>query len=142
MPATFPYMTAATAALLAVLQMILMLYVATGRGKFKTGLGDGGHPGLIRRIRIHGNLAENAPVFLILLALVESSGQWPGYVTPFALIFVIARLCHALGLTIGTGPNVFRFVGVMGTLGAMLGLATLIVIMLAKNTSWLAPYLH
>ena len=78
MHATFPYMTAATAALLAVLQMILMLYVATGRGKFKTGLGDGGHPGLIRRIRIHGNLAENAPVFLILLALVETSGQWPG----------------------------------------------------------------
>jgi len=41
-----------------------------------------------------------------------------------------------------TGPNVFRFVGVMGTLGAMLGLATLIIIMLAKNTAWLAPYLH
>ena len=61
---------------------------------------------------------------------------------PFALAFVIARLCHALGLTMSTGPNVFRFVGVMGTLGAMLGLATLIIIMLAKNTAWLAPYLH
>ena len=138
----FPYITAATAATLAVLQMILLLYVARGRGKYKTGLGDGGHPGLIRRIRIHGNLAENAPVFLILLALVETSGQWAMFVPFFALGFVIARLCHALGLTISTGPSIFRFVGVIGTLAAMLGLATLIVITLARNTSWLPHLPH
>ncbi len=77
LPEGFPAITAATAVLLAVLQMFLMLHVARGRGKYKTGLGDGGHDGLIRRIRIHGNLAENAPLFLILLALVETSGQ-PG----------------------------------------------------------------
>jgi hypothetical protein len=135
---TFPYITAATAAILAVLQMILMLYVATGRGKYKTGLGDGGHPGLIRRIRIHGNLAENAPVFLILLALVETSGQWPAFVPLLAMAFVIARLCHAIGLTISAGPSVFRFIGVMGTLGSMLALAVLIAIMLLRNTAWLA----
>ena len=140
--ATFPYITAATAAILAVLQMILMLYVATGRGKYKTGLGDGGHPGLIRRIRIHGNLVENAPVFLILLALVETSGSWAAFVAPFALAFVVARLCHALGLTIGTGPNVFRFIGVMGTLATTLGLATLLMITLSSDTSWLTYPLH
>ena len=138
----FPYVTAATAAVLAVLQMILMLYVATGRGKFKTGLGDGGHAGLIKRIRIHGNLAENAPVFLILLALVETSGQWPGFVTPLALGFIIARLSHALGLTISSGPSIFRFVGVMGTLAAMLGLATLLILTLSRNTSWLPLLPH
>jgi hypothetical protein len=58
------------------------------------------------------------------------------------LSFVIARLSHALGLTISAGPSVFRFVGVMGTLGAMLSLATLIVITLVRNSSWLPLLPH
>jgi hypothetical protein len=139
---SFPYITAATASILAVFQMLLMLYVANGRGKFKTGLGDGGHPGLIRRIRIHGNLAENAPLFLILLGLVEFSGKWPTFVPIVAAIFLVARLSHALGLSISAGPSVFRFVGVMGNFGAMLTLATLLAISLLRNTQWLETLPH
>jgi uncharacterized membrane protein YecN with MAPEG domain len=141
-PEGFPSITAATAVILATLQMFLMLYVARGRGKYKTGLGDGGHDGLIRRIRIHGNLSENAPLFLILLALVETSGQWSMFVPFFALGFVVFRVSHALGLTISAGPSVFRFVGVVGTLFAILGLAALLVVTLARDTSWLPHLLH
>lgn len=141
-PYSYPYITAATAAILAVFQMFLMLYVANGRGKFKTGLGDGGHPGLIRRIRVHGNLAENAPLFLILLALVEISERWTAYVPIVAAVFLIARFSHALGLSLSAGPSVLRFVGVLGSFGAMLTLATLIVIMLARNSAWLSMLPH
>lgn len=139
-PEGFPAITAATAIVLAAMQMFLTLYVARGRGKFKTGLGDGGHPGLIRRIRIHGNLAENAPIFLILLALVETTGQWSMFVPLFALGFIVFRLSHAIGLAISAGPSVFRFVGVIGTVFAILGLAGLLAITLARDTSWL-PHL-
>jgi hypothetical protein len=135
---TYPYITAATAAILAVFQMILTLYVANGRGKYKTGLGDGGHPGLIRRIRIHGNLAENAPLFLILLALVETSGQWTEFVPILAALFLVARLSHAVGLSISAGPSVFRLIGVLGSMGAVLTLAVLIALTLSRNTQWLA----
>lgn len=141
---SFPYVTAATAAFVAVLQMLLLLTVARGRGTYQTGLGDGGHPGLLRRIRMHGNLAENAPIFLILLALVEASGQRPQAVPLFAAGFIVARLSHIVGLSIGSGANIFRLIGVLGTVAAVLGLAVILAAMLAHDTHWLSviPYLH
>jgi uncharacterized membrane protein YecN with MAPEG domain len=140
--ASFPYITAATAVFVAVFQMILTLYVARGRGKYATGLGDGGHPGLLTRMRIHGNLAENAPLFLILLGLVEASGHWTALVPWYAAAFVIARLCHALGLTISSGASPFRFVGVIGTVAAILGLAALLAITLSRDTHWIPALPH
>ena len=138
----FPYFTAATAVFVAVLQMVLLLTVARGRGAYQTGLGDGGHPGLLRRIRMHGNLAENAPLFLILLALVEASGRAPGVVPYYAAGFVIARLSHVVGLSIGSGANPFRFVGVIGTVIAIVGLAIVLGSMLAHDTHWLSALPH
>jgi len=139
---TFPHITAATAIVLAVLQMLLMLYTANGRGKYKAGLGDGGSPQLLRRIRIHGNLAENAPLFLILLWLTEASGQWTALVPWFAVAFVVFRLSHALGLAISSGPTPFRFVGVLGTFFSILGLAVLLALTLSRDTHWIPPLPH
>ncbi len=138
----FPYITAATAVFVAVFQMLLLLYVARGRGRYKTGLGDGGSPQLLKRIRIHGNLAENAPLFLILLALVETSGHWPTLVPWFAVAFVVLRLFHAIGLMISSGASPFRFVGVIGTVFAILGLASLLAITLSRDTHWIPPLPH
>jgi uncharacterized membrane protein YecN with MAPEG domain len=140
MPAGFPYLTAATAIALAVLQMFLMLYTARGRGKYKAGLGDGGSDPLLRRIRMHGNLTENAPLFLILLALTEVSGQWAAAVPIFALAFVLVRLSHAIGLAMSAGPSLFRFVGVVGTLACILGLSALLAISLARDTHWIPAH--
>lgn len=137
-----PEITAAAAIALAVLQMFLMLYTARGRGKYRAGLGDGGSPQLLRRIRMHGNLAENAPIFLILLALTEASGQWGALVPLFAAGFVLVRLSHALGLAMSDGPSLFRFVGVVGTLFAILGLCVLLAITLSRDTGWLAALPH
>jgi uncharacterized membrane protein YecN with MAPEG domain len=133
----FPYFTAATAVVLGTFQMLLLFYVARGRGRFRTGIGDGGHDGLIRRIRIHANLAENLPIFLILLGLVEMSGEWRPWVPIFAVAFIVVRLSHALGLRISGGLTAFRFVGALGTLVSILGLAALLATTLARDTSWL-----
>jgi uncharacterized membrane protein YecN with MAPEG domain len=138
----FPYITAATAVFVAVFQMILTLYVARGRGKYATGLGDGGHPALLTRMRIHGNLAENAPLFLILLGLVETSGRWTSFVPWYAVAFVVARLCHALGLTMSSGASPFRFLGVIGTVASILGLAALLAITLSHDTHWIPALPH
>ncbi len=122
---SFPYITAATAVFVAVFQMILVLYVARGRGRYKVGLGDGGSAPMLKRVRIHGNFAENAPLFLILLGLVEVSGQWAALVPWFAIAFVVLRLSHAIGLMISSGPTPFRFLGGIGTFFVILGLAGL-----------------
>jgi uncharacterized membrane protein YecN with MAPEG domain len=113
----FPIATALTAAVLGLLQAGLTLYVAAGRGQHKTGLGDGGHEALTRRIRMHGNLAENAALFIALLALVELSGA-TGFARIAGAVFVAARLAHAYGLsmTFGPGANPFRFAGAVGTI--------------------------
>jgi uncharacterized membrane protein YecN with MAPEG domain len=138
----FPHITAATAVVLAVLQMVLALHVARGRGKYRAGLGDGGSPQLLQRIRAHGNLAENAPLFLILLGLTEISGEWSALVPIFAVAFVVFRLSHALGLLISSGTTPFRFVGVLGTVGAILGLSALLARTLARDTHWIPPLPH
>lgn len=135
--AAFPSITAATAVVLAVLQMVLMLYTARGRGRYRTGLGDGGSDPLLRRIRMHGNLAENAPLLLILLLLTEMTGQWTHLLPFFAIGFVVVRLAHAIGLSMSAGVTLFRFVGVMGTLICDLGLAGLLAYTLANDTAWL-----
>lgn len=141
MPAGFPFITAATAVVLAVIQMFLMLYTARGRGKYKAGLGDGGSDPLLRRIRMHGNLAENAPLFLFLLLLTEMSGQWAGLVPIFAGAFVLVRLSHAIGLSMSAGPSLFRFVGVVGTLICILGLSALLALSLSRDTHWIPTHL-
>jgi len=133
----FPHITAATAVALGILQMLLMLYTARGRGRYQTGLGEGQHPALLQRIRMHGNLAENAPLFLILLWLTEASGQWTMLVPYFAIAFVLARLSHALGLSMSSGLTIFRFLGVVVTLLSVLGLAALLAITLSKDPSWI-----
>ncbi len=136
----FPSITAATAVALTVMQMLLMLYAASGRGQFQTGLGEGTNPLLLRRVRMHGNLAENAPIFLILLALVEISGQWSALVPWFAVAFVAARILHAIGLAMSAGATPPRFLGVILTLFADLGLAALLAITLASDPHWLTAF--
>ncbi len=138
----FPHITAATAVVLAVFQMLLLLYTARGRGRYSTGLGHGEDPALLRRIRMHGNLAENTPLFLILLGLVEVSGQWTALVPIFAVAFIVIRLSHAIGLSLSSGLTIFRFVGALGTVLSMLGLAGLLVVSLMRDPSWIPPLPH
>jgi len=142
MTMTFPYFTAAAAAVLAVLQMLLLLYTARGRGKYQAGLGDGGNAALLTRIRMHGNLAENLPLFLILLGLVEMTGQWPAFVPWIAIAFAVVRLSHAIGLAMSSGVTIFRFLGASGTVVIIVTLAVLLFITLSHDTQWMSPVLH
>ena len=138
----FPYWTAAAAVFLAVLQMLLMLHTARGRGKYRVGLGDGGNAAMLKRVRMHGNLAENAPLFLILLGMVELSGQWAIYVPWIAIAFAVIRVSHVIGLSISAGVTPFRFLGAVGTFLVILGLAVMLAITLSRDTHWLAVLPH
>ncbi len=124
----FPAVTAAAAGALGVLQVALTFYVGGGRMTFGTGLGDGGQEALHRRIRMHANLTENAPLVLILLGLLELSGAWPRLVLVIAPAFVICRIVHPFGLSLrfGPGPNPVRFIGAAGSTLVMLVLSVLL----------------
>ena len=110
--------TALTAAICAI--MLLATAIATVRARFRTqaAFGDGGDAKLISASRSHGNLAEHAPLFVILTGLLEmaDASHWP--LTALAVLFLGARAAHILGLHQAHAPGkppALRAVGVVGT---------------------------
>ena len=107
----FPAVTTAAAALLGLLSAFLMVRVILNRVRFKVQTGDGGHAGLAQAIRAHGNLTENAPMALLLLALAEAGGAHSGIVAGLAGALVLARLASAWGLSRSLGLTTGRQAG-------------------------------
>lgn len=130
MQGTLPIITAATAICLAILQVILMLRTGFARGSMRIGLGDGGNEALLRRIRAHGNLAENAALVLVLLLLAEVLGASRQMLGAVATAFVLFRLGHAVAITQTSGPHPLRLLGALGTAATVIGLAVLIALRL------------
>ncbi|WP_461458816.1 MAPEG family protein [Parasphingorhabdus sp.] len=130
----YPFTTAIAGAFLIILQQLLMMNTGTHRAKAKIGVGLNDDRELERKVRRHGNLAENAALFLVILALVEGFTGGGIAVTSFATIFVLARISHAVGFMSLSGSHAdgseftpfvfFRMVGAMGTglTGIALGL--------------------
>lgn len=95
--ATLP-VTLASAAALGAINLWLALRIVRMRVKDEVLIGDGGDDLLAGRMRAHANLVEYAPFVLVLLALIElarGSGLTLGLT---ALIFVIARIAHPMGM--------------------------------------------
>lgn len=87
--------TALYAAILGLMLIALSINVIKGRRKFGAALGDADNVDMKRRIRAHGNLAEYAPIFLILLGYAEYGGL-PGWAVHACGVFFLAgRVMHA-----------------------------------------------
>lgn len=85
------------AAYLLLLQMVLMLTVGMYRIKKLKGMGVQDDLTLERLVRRHGNLAENAGIFVAAIALLElQTGSTP-LVFGLCLVFAIAEPCTPLG---------------------------------------------
>jgi uncharacterized membrane protein YecN with MAPEG domain len=105
--------------LVAVLHGLLLLMlvwpiVATRRGR-RIGLGDGGDPALLRRIRAHANFIEYVPFALLLLALLERGGLRREWVAVLGGVLLVARVLHAIGLSRSAGVSFGRMWGTLGT---------------------------
>jgi uncharacterized membrane protein YecN with MAPEG domain len=96
---TYPALTAAYAAWLALVFVALSAWVVAGRVKGNVLHGDGGQDGLNRRIRAHGNFAEFVPLALLLCALLEARGAGPGLMHALLAPLLVARIAHPFGMT-------------------------------------------
>ena len=112
---TFPFISAITAGLLLILQLLLAFAVSGARGRRNVWVGDGGQDALLRAIRRHGNVAENAGVFVAGFTLLELSRVAPRLLPVLCAAFVVARLAHAVGLSQADTGNAFRLLGGVGT---------------------------
>lgn len=91
------------AAYLIVLQQVLMFTTGIYRGKKGKGMGVEGDITLERLVRRHGNLAENAGVFIASVALLEIVGGSTRVVVILCWVFAIARTLHAIGFSSAYG---------------------------------------
>jgi uncharacterized protein len=112
-------LTAAGAA--ALLHIWLSVRVSHIRRTQKVLHGDGGNPVMVRRMRAHANYAENAPFFLVLLALLELAGGRAEFLWAATIIFFLSRLMHAFGMDKDTLSKL-RLIGVTGSWLVLLAL--------------------
>jgi len=130
-----PLVSATVAAVIIILQMILMVVAGAHRAKTGIGTGDGNDDGvdqdLVRKVRRHGNLAENSALFIVTLALAELVGAPANVVMAFGGIFIFARLSHALAFSSLAGSHgaegsklfmIARIIGAFGTFLSGVGL--------------------
>lgn len=114
--------TAIAASVLGLLYVRLSLNVIGFRRKHGVSVGDGGHEDLLRAIRTQGNLAEYAPIALVLLACLELN-QTPIWITSIlAASFVVGRLLHPFGMKSSDSPFQPRLRGMQLTLLSLLAL--------------------
>lgn len=128
---TVPIISAYAGGLLIILQAVLMITVGLYRGQKGINLGTGNDPAMERKIRRHGNLAENAGIFIAVLALAEMIGVPGQIVQIIAIIFIVARISHAIALSTPAGSHgaetgkifvLARIIGAFGTFASLIAL--------------------
>ena len=86
--------TALFAAIMGLWLVFLIFVVVRFRNRERVSLGTGGDDRGERLIRAHGNAAETAPIFLIMLGLSEGLGSPQVFLYIVGAAFCIGRLLH------------------------------------------------
>ncbi|WP_411341918.1 MAPEG family protein [Sphingopyxis sp. J-6] len=110
--------TAFVAAVCALLLLLTAVMTVRQRLRLGAAFGDHGDARLISASRAHGNLAEHAPIVVILLGLLESARANHMALMAFGALFVIGRIAHIVGLHAPVEPGkppVTRQIGVAAT---------------------------
>lgn len=117
--------TALTAALCALLMLFLIFKVVGQRLRTETGFGAGNDPKLDMVRGCHSNLIENAPIAILLLALLEMTNAHHWGLTGLAGLFLISRVIHIYGMHQHFADKTIRLrqLGVVGSALSILALA-------------------
>ena len=117
--------TAFTTAICAILLLILGIDTVRHRLRAKVAFGDQGDVKLISAARSHGNLAEHAPIVILMMAFLEMSRANHLALMAVGALFLAGRVSHVFGLylPVNENPPLPRKVGVIITWGVMAGLS-------------------
>jgi uncharacterized protein len=126
------HITALYAAPLALFYLVLTGRTILFRRANKISIGDGGNPAMLRRMRVHGNFAEYAPLALLLMALAESMHAAPWMMHALGVSLVVGRLTHAAGLAQEVRGGLLRVAGMAVTL-THIGAAAVLCLLLATG---------
>ena len=118
-----PRITLLFVSLHVLLMLVLLVRISRHRHGQRIGLGDGGDAILNRKIRVHGNFVEHAPIALLLLGLLELSGLPAAWLWGFGGALLLGRVMHAIGLSGSGGYSVGQFWGTALTWLVLLAMA-------------------
>jgi hypothetical protein len=133
MPFVPPVVSALTAGILMLLQTALVFAAVNQRRQHGPSLGEGSDENVIRAARRHGNLAENAAIFIACVSLLEMLGGGRVWVEILCAAFVVGRLSHAFGLSLKNSVNAFRVVGVILTVAVGLALGGRLIVVAIQH---------
>ena len=127
--------TAFVAAICAIMLLITAIDTVRHRMRARVPFGDSADQKLISASRSHGNLAEHAPIVILLLALLEMSHTNHLALMAIGALFVAGRAAHIVGLYLpmSTKPPLPRSIGVIATWLSMLVLSAWTLWMLAMG---------
>lgn len=115
--------TAFVAAVCALLLLATAIDTVRQRLRLGAAFGDHGDAKLISASRSHGNLAEYAPITIILLGLLESARANHMALMVIGALFLIGRVAHIVGLYTPSPPGkapLGRQLGVVATFASLL----------------------
>lgn len=115
--------TALYASIFTILVIALANIVSAKRGKAGISILHGDNLNLALWMRRHGNLVENVPLALLLMALCEMRGLAPLWLNVMGVVLLAARLLHIVGLDPANVRSPLRIGGGVGTQLSMLGAA-------------------
>lgn len=119
--------TLSLAAAAAIINLWISIRIGTLRGAEKIMYGDGGNEALLRRMRAHANFAENTPLVLILIGVIEITGKGGTWLAIVGAIFMLGRVGHPIGMD-GGKLQPLRSIGAAVTMLTQLGLAVVAVL--------------
>lgn len=90
--------TLVLAAGLMLINIWLSFRVGQVRRAERVSVGDGGNERVVRRMRAHANFAENAPLTVVLVGLVELAAGVSPWLWGLAALFMLARVLHPFGM--------------------------------------------
>ncbi len=81
-----------------VINFWLTMRIGQVRHKAGVSIGDGGNEVLTRRMRAQLNFAEQVPLTLILIGVIELAGKGGAWLAPLGAVFMLGRIAHGIGM--------------------------------------------
>ncbi len=72
----------------------LTIWIGTMRGRLGVLRGDGGHPELLKAIRLHANFAETAPLICLMVVAADLFGAPNWWLWAAVASFAVGRIYH------------------------------------------------
>jgi uncharacterized protein len=109
--------TAFVAVVCAIMLLITGIDTVRNRIRLSAAFGDGNDQKLISATRSHGNLAEHAPIVILLLAVLELSNAHHMTLMAIGALFLAGRVSHIIGIymPMSKEPPLPRSIGVILT---------------------------